>query len=92
MVRPRKQRHVRFDPEVTYFKPQGIPLHELEEVTLGHDELEALRLKYEEDLDQHQCALKMKISQSTLQRLLTSAKRKIAQALVRGKAIRIELQ
>ena len=90
MARPRKQRRICFNPEVTYFKPQGIPLRELEEVILGHDELEALRLKYEEGLNQHDCACKMKISQSTFQRLLTSAKRKMAEALTQGKAIRIE--
>ncbi|MBU0577118.1 DUF134 domain-containing protein [Patescibacteria group bacterium] len=88
-MRPRKNRCVRFKPEVNYFKPRGIPLQSLEEVNLEHDEIEAIRLKNIEGLDQHTCAKKMKISQSTFQRTLTSANKKIAEALIKGKAIKI---
>ena len=90
MVRPIKQRLVKFEPNVTYFKPRGIPLSTLEEVNLTVDEIETLRLKDIEDLDQKECAKKMKISTSTFQRILNSAHRKIAQALIGGRAIRIE--
>lgn len=90
MVRPRKIRQIRFNPEVTYFKPRGVPLSELDEVFLGHDEMEAIRLKNLENLDQNECAKKMKVSQSTLQRILSSAYKKITEALVDGKAIKIE--
>lgn len=90
MVRPKKIRRIGFNPEFTYFKPRGVPLAELDEVELGHDEMEAIRLKNLEKLDQKKCAQKMKISQSTLQRMLYSANRKIAEALVKGKAIKIE--
>ncbi len=89
MVQPRKKRQIEFNPNITYFKPQEIPLMKLKEVNLEHDELEAIRLKYSEKLDQHTCAKKMKISQSTFQRTLCSANQKIAEALIRGKAIRI---
>lgn len=89
MTRPIKRRLVRFDPEVTYFKPRAVPLSTLEEVDLSVDELEAVRLCDLKELDQIEAAQKMKISQSTLQRILTSARRKIAEALIRGKAIRI---
>jgi len=89
-MRPKKTRHICYSPNVTYFKPRGIPLNSLEEVELKHDELEAMRLKNVEGLDQHACAKKMDISQSTFQRILTSANKKIAKALVEGKAIRIE--
>ena len=89
MVQPRKSRRIGFNPDITYFKPQGIPLMKLEEVNLEHDELEAIRLKYLEKLDQHTCAKKMKISQSTFQRILCSANQKTAEALINGKAIRI---
>jgi predicted DNA-binding protein (UPF0251 family) len=89
-MRPKKRRCIRFNPNITYFKPQGIPLHLLEEVELGHDELEAIRLKNIEELDQHACAKNMGISQSTFQRILAFANKKIAKALVEGKAIRIE--
>jgi predicted DNA-binding protein (UPF0251 family) len=87
--RPRLRRFVRFNPQVTYFKPQGIPLRTLEVVKLTVEELEALRLKNIEGLDQTECAQKMKTSQSTFQRILTSAYKKISQALVKGKAIRV---
>lgn len=90
MVRPRKIRRIRYSPGVTYFKPRGIPLSALSEVNLNHDEFEAIRLKNVKGLDQHACAKKMKISQSTFQRILSSANQKIAEALVEGKAIRIE--
>ena len=89
-MRPKKRRCIRFNPHIIYFKPRGIPLHLLEEIELRHDEIEAVRLKNIEELDQHACAKKMGISQSTFQRILASANKKIAKALVEGKAIRIE--
>ena len=88
-MRPIKKRLVKFDPEVTYFKPRAVPLSDLAEVNLAVDELEAARLCDLKELDQVEAAQKMKISQSTLQRILTSARQKIADALIRGKAIRI---
>ena len=89
MPRPKKKRYISFDPRVTYFKPRGIPLIELEEVELTHDELEALRLKNVMGLEQAECAKKMKISQSTCQRILSQAYQKISEALTQGKAIKI---
>ena len=89
MVRPIKPRRVFFDPNVTYFKPRAVPLAMLEEVDLSIDELEALRLCDFKNLEQTEAARKMKISQSTLQRILTSARQKVAQALIEGKAIKI---
>jgi predicted DNA-binding protein (UPF0251 family) len=62
----------------------------LEEINLAPDELEALRLADFQGLDQMKAAERMKISQSTLQRILTSARQKVSQALIGGKAIRIE--
>ncbi|MBL7155098.1 MAG: DUF134 domain-containing protein [Candidatus Portnoybacteria bacterium] len=89
MVRPIKKRLIRFNPNVTYFKPRAVPLAILEEVDLTMDELEVIRLCDFRNLDQITAAKKMKISQSTLQRILTSAHQKIAEALIKGKAIRI---
>ena len=89
MARPIKPRRVFFDPNVTYFKPRAVPLAMLEEVGLSIDELEALRLCDYKNLEQTEAAKKMKISQSTLQRILTSARKKLAQALIEGKAIKI---
>lgn len=90
MMRPRKNRRIRFNPDVLYFKPREIPLQELEEVVIKKDEWEAIRLKHKERLTQTESAKKMHISQSTFQRTLSSANQKIAEALVGGKAIRIE--
>lgn len=90
MPRPRLCRRVQFNPNVTYFKPRGIPLRELEEVILHVDEYEAVRLKDLEGLEQEECAKKMNISQPTFHRLVLSARKKIADAIVNGKAIKIE--
>jgi len=89
MVRPIKPRRVTFDPNITYFKPRAVPLSALEDVELGADELETIRLCDLKGLEQIKAAQKMRISQSTLGRILTSARRKIAQALIEGKAIKI---
>ncbi len=89
MPRPKLLRQIRFNPGVTYFKPQGIPMRSLDEVVLMIEEIEALRLKNIENLDQIECANKMNTSQSTLQRILSSAYNKISDALINGKAIKI---
>jgi len=90
MPRPRIFRRVFFQPSINYFKPVGVPLASLKEVIIGVDEFEATRLKDLEGLGQKKCAKKMKISQPTFNRLLTSARKKITDALVNGKAIRVE--
>lgn len=90
LPRPPKCRRVGFLPDVTVFKPQGVPLRELEEEVLTVEELEAIRLKDLEGLQQEECAEIMQISRPTFQRDLTSAREKIARALVEGRAIRIE--
>jgi predicted DNA-binding protein (UPF0251 family) len=90
MSRPPKCRRVEFIPNATYFKPAGIPLRDLEEVCLSIEETEALRLKDVEGLEQEQGAAKMNISRPTFQRTLVSARHKLADALLNGKAIRIE--
>jgi predicted DNA-binding protein (UPF0251 family) len=90
MVRPRLCRRIKFNPEVNYFKPQGIPVRCLEVVQMSLEEMEALRLKNLEGLEQTQAAQKMNTSQSTFARILASAHQKIADALINGKAIRIE--
>jgi len=89
MPRPRLCRRIRFNPKVTYFKPQGIPLRFLEVVELTVEEAEALRLKNMEDFDQIEAAKKMNTSQSTFQRILSSAYKKVTEALIEGKAIKI---
>jgi len=90
MIRPLKPRCIGAEPEAFYYKPRGIPLRELEQVVLTLDEVEALRLKNLEEMDQTKAAKKMGVSQSTFQRILVSANRKTADALLNGKAIKIE--
>jgi len=90
MPRPRMPRCVRFNPNVYYFQPQRIPVRHLEEVILLPDELEALKLYKVDELDQKHAADKMKISQPTFARVLNKALKKITQAIILGKAIKIE--
>ena len=90
MARPRLCRRIAAEPNVTYFKPRGIPLGELEESILTIDEFEAVRLKDLEGLEQEECAKKMDISQPTFHRLVLSARKKIADGIVNGKALKIE--
>jgi predicted DNA-binding protein (UPF0251 family) len=77
-------------PESNYFKPRGIPLSMLEEVILNVDEFEALRLADLEGLYQEQAAEKMNVSRPTFGRIIDAAHKKVAEALVKGKALKIE--
>lgn len=90
MPRPRKCRRVEFIPGATYFKPIGIPLRLLEEVVVSVEETEAVRLKEIEGLEQEEAARHMGISRATFQRILASARHKMATALLNGRAIKIE--
>lgn len=90
MARPVKCRRVASLPEVTFFKPAGTPLRELEDVGLTVEEAEAIRLRDLEGLRHQQCAERMHISRPTFHRVLRSARRKVADVLLNGKALRIE--
>jgi predicted DNA-binding protein (UPF0251 family) len=90
MVRPRRTRRIFFQPNVTYFKPVGIPMVNLKENMLSFDELEAIRLIDSEGMEQNKAGKKMKISQSTLSRLLKQGRKKLADCVINGKAIKIQ--
>lgn len=90
MPRPRICKRIGFRPEITYFKPAGIRIINLEESILTLSELEAVRLKDLEGLEEKSAAKRMGISQPTLNRILRNARKKIADAIVNGKAIRVE--
>jgi len=90
MVRPRRMRRIFFQPDVTYFKPVGIPIIDLKEVVLSFDELEAIRLIDSEGMEQSKAGGKMKISQSTLSRLLKQGRKKLANAITKGYSIKIQ--
>jgi len=85
-----RSRKVEQMPKCMSFKPAGIPSYDLDEITLKIEELEAIRLKDVLHLDQAECALRMEISRPTFQRVLNSARSKIAEALLEGKALKIE--
>jgi predicted DNA-binding protein (UPF0251 family) len=90
MPRPVKLRQVAFAPGATFFKPAGVPMRMLEDVTVTIEEVEAIRLKDIEDLHQEECAKEMGISRGTFHQILKSAHGKLADAIVDGKAIRVE--
>lgn len=90
MPRPCKKRKVCVDLKTAYFKPRGIPMDCLDEVVLQVDEIEAVRLA---DLDgryQEDAAAKMGVSRATFSNIINQAHAKIAEALIRGKALRID--
>lgn len=90
MPRPRLRRRVGYLPGVIYFKPSGAGMADINESILTVDEFETLRLKDFLQMDQEDAAKKMNISQPTFHRLLLSARKKVADAIVNGKAIRIK--
>ena len=90
MPRPRKRRRVWSEPKPAIFKPVGVPLDQLKTITLLHEELEALRLVDLEERYQEAAAEQMNISRSTLQRIVSEAHYKVAQALTEGAALHIE--
>ena len=89
MPRPRCPRRVAAPPRCSYFKPAGIPMSRLEEVALSVDELEALRLADLEGLYQDDAAARMGVSRPTFARIVEASRRKVAEALVHGRALRI---
>jgi predicted DNA-binding protein (UPF0251 family) len=90
MVRPFIKRRISFFPQVRYYKPRGVPLSSLEEVVITEDAFEALRLVDLEGMYQDEAAKKMGVSRQTIGRILDQARKAVADALINGKAIRIE--
>ncbi len=90
MPRPCRCRKIRCSPDTNYFKPRGIPLDMLEEVNLTLDELEAVRLADLEGMYQEDAAKKMDISRQTFGNIVNSAHKKIADALLNAKALKIK--
>ena len=89
-ARPKVKKIVSAIPIYAYFKPQGIPMIKLEIIKIDVEELEALKLKDVENLDQKSAAQRMGISRSTFQRLLSSARKKLVSSIIEGKALRVE--
>ncbi len=90
MVRPKKNRVVAFNPEISYFKPRGIPLMNLEEVRLTVDERESIRLSDLLGLSYEEAGKSMGVSRATFGRIIQRARKVVADALINGKAINVE--
>ena len=90
MPRPTCKRRIGFQPKAIYFKPAGIPLGAVQEVVIGQDEVEAMRLKNLLGFPQEEAAAQMGVSQPTFHRLINAAHQKITEAIINGKALRIE--
>lgn len=90
MPRPFCHRRIAGRPAASIFKPIGIPVRALEEVVMTLDEFEAVRLADLEGLYQEEAAEQMGVSRPTFSRIVDTAHRKMADALVHGKALRIE--
>ena len=90
MPRPCCLRYVNIHPCSSYFKPAGIPVRALEEIVMTLDELESLRLADLDGLYQEKAARKMNVSRPTFSRIISQARAKVADALVNGKALRME--
>jgi uncharacterized protein len=88
MARPRSPRSVSAHPVARLFKPGGVP--GLRQIRMTLDEFEAVRLADLERLQQGPAAVRMGVSRPTFGRVLASARRKVAEALVLGRALRIE--
>ncbi len=89
MVRPLSDKKIKFDPKYTHFKPEGCPESKLNTICITPEEAEALRLKNIEELDQTTAAKKMGVSQSTFQRILASAYKKVSEGLIFGKELQL---
>ena len=89
MPRPKCPRRIGHQPPADYFKPAGIPMRDLHEVELASDEVEALRLADFEGLYREEAARRMGVSRQTFDRIVRSARSKVAGALVSGHALRI---
>ncbi len=90
MARPTKWRKIEHIPAIPYFIPSDKDVDVIPENILKLEELEAIRLKDLEGLEQEECAKRMEVSRPTFQRILLSAREKIADSLIHGKTIHVE--
>lgn len=90
MARPIKCRKIEYIPTISSFIPSTEDNPDGPKNILLIEELEAIRLKDLEGLDQADCAVKMQVSRPTFQRILLSARKKIADSLIYGKIIHVD--
>lgn len=87
MGRPKRSYIVNFCPPYNSFKPQGCECYGCIDIT--SEEIESLRLKNIQNFDQTEAAKRMGVSQSTFQRILSTAYKKVSLALIEGRELRI---
>ena len=88
-----RRKHCRFIaglPACRLFKPQGVRACDIDEIVITFDELEALRLADAEGLYQEQAAEAMGVSRQTFGRIIETARKKVATALINGQALRFD--
>ncbi|NLP46479.1 MAG: DUF134 domain-containing protein [Epulopiscium sp.] len=90
MARPRKWRKVCCLPQNTCFGPLGDGIDLDQMIVMSVDEYETIRLIDLEGLTQEECGDQMHIARTTVQRIYSEARKKIAESLVHGKTIKIE--
>ena len=90
MARPRLRRRVEGLPKAAYFKPRAVSLRELSEACLSLEGFEAIRLADIEELTMENAASRMGVSRHTFGRILADGRKVVADALVHGRALRIE--
>ncbi|OLQ78526.1 hypothetical protein BIT28_28300 [Photobacterium proteolyticum] len=90
MPRPKIHRRIGCRPAYSCFKPNGVPMSQLESIALAPDELEAIRLVDLDGLQQQAAAEKLGVSRQTLGNIVARARHKVAQALVKGRALELQ--
>jgi predicted DNA-binding protein (UPF0251 family) len=90
MPRPPCCRRISAKPVAAVFKPAGIPTHKLDEVVMTLDEFEAIRLADLDGLYHERAAERMNVSRPTFGRVVEAARHKVAEAIILGKALKIE--
>ena len=90
MARPRKRRNVCVLPEVNKFGPMNVDAENIDEIiVMSVEEYETIRLIDSEGLTQEECSKSMGVARSTVQRIYDEARKKLADALVNGKTLKI---
>ncbi len=89
MGRPRKCRKIGATPDITYFKPRGVPMQRLKDVAIPVDAFEAIRLADYKGMPRDAAAAAMDVSRQTFGRILSGARQCVATALVEGAALKI---
>jgi len=92
MARPKIPRQICGTPAQSCFKPNGIPMANLEKVYIESDEFEAIRLVDFQGMQQQHAAVEMGVSRQTLANLVKAARKKVSDCLLNGKALMMTIE